>query len=326
MVVLSFITKNTITRLKDLPITLYDVLNSTLQIPYKTIILIDDSKDNTVTLFKKWCDANNKELVVSRSNLYGYYKPTRATARQTAIDIFLYNFSDEFLMFVDDDCVLNNGWWKWLEENKVLEDPAVGEVWGIDYVFRKARQEFLELIGKESSTMHIDGFKYRGGTHDTIFRRKAIEGIKIPSELHVYEDGWLHHYVVCKGYKYIINPIGVVHYQPFRIESIKDILEHYYLEISLGLKYGIIDMTLRKQFEEHIIKSFIGILHPVVGFPLHLYVNIKYDGFKEGFLRTLNEQLSKMVIRWHILKLKLRRYSVPQNICSIIEKYYGGGK
>lgn len=33
-----------------------------------------------------------------------------------------------------------------------------------------------------------------------------------------------------------------------------------------------------------------------------------------------------MVIRWLILKLKLRRYSVPQNICSIIEEYYGGGK
>lgn len=53
MVVLSFITKNTVTKLKDLTITLYDVLNSTLQIPYKTIILIGDSEDNIVTLFKK---------------------------------------------------------------------------------------------------------------------------------------------------------------------------------------------------------------------------------------------------------------------------------
>lgn len=43
---------------------------------------------------------------------------------------------------------------------KVLED-STGEVWGIDYIFRKARQEFLELIGKEPSTMNIDEFKYR---------------------------------------------------------------------------------------------------------------------------------------------------------------------
>lgn len=57
-------------------------------------------------------------------------------------------------MFVDDDCVLNDGWWKWVEDNKVLEDASIGEIWCINYdfvdnLFRNTRQEFLKLASKE---------------------------------------------------------------------------------------------------------------------------------------------------------------------------------
>jgi len=114
MVVLSLITRNSYSKMQKAPVSLEDVLDSTLQIPYKQIILVDDSVDETRNLFRRWCDEHGKELIVSSSKLYGHHRPTRATARQTAIDIFLENFSDDWLMFVDDDVVLNPGWWEWV--------------------------------------------------------------------------------------------------------------------------------------------------------------------------------------------------------------------
>jgi len=110
-VVLSFITKNSYTKMKH-TIGLEKVLDSTLQIPYKSIILVDDSKDETAKVFRKWCDQHGKEILVVRSALYGAKSPTRATARQTAIDLFLTNFGQKWLMFVDDDVILNEGWWE----------------------------------------------------------------------------------------------------------------------------------------------------------------------------------------------------------------------
>lgn len=52
MVILSFTTKNSASRLKDAPITLDIVPNPTLQIPYKSIVLVDYSEDDTISLFK----------------------------------------------------------------------------------------------------------------------------------------------------------------------------------------------------------------------------------------------------------------------------------
>ena len=45
-----------------------------------------------------------------------------------AIDIFFENFTDNSLMFVDDDVILNWGWWNWMLQNKVLFDSFAGEI------------------------------------------------------------------------------------------------------------------------------------------------------------------------------------------------------
>ena len=125
---LSMITYNSYTKMRSF-VGLEKVLDSTLQVPYKAVILVDDSTDETLLVVRRWCDRSGKELVASRSRLYSYHRPTRAVARQTAIDIFLESFSDEWLMFVDDDVVLLDGWWRWVDESGALEDPRVGEVW-----------------------------------------------------------------------------------------------------------------------------------------------------------------------------------------------------
>ena len=59
------------------------VLKSSLQVPYKAIILVDDSDtDKTVSAVRRFAEEHGKELTVSRSRLPpGWSKPTRAAAR-----------------------------------------------------------------------------------------------------------------------------------------------------------------------------------------------------------------------------------------------------
>jgi len=49
------ITYNSYTKMKDI-IGLEKVLDSTLQIPYKQLILVDDSKDETAEVVRDWCE------------------------------------------------------------------------------------------------------------------------------------------------------------------------------------------------------------------------------------------------------------------------------
>jgi len=126
---------------------------SSLQVPYRAIILVDDS-DTPITreFVKRFADAHGKELVVERSRLYGWHKPTRATARQTAIDIFFEQFSDEWLFSLDDDFILRNGWWE--------------------------RVAWVRVRGLDEVAHAIENFKVRGGLHDTLLRRRAMEELR----------------------------------------------------------------------------------------------------------------------------------------------------
>lgn len=80
---LAMITKNSLSKLGRI---FREALRSSLQVPYHAIILVDDGSDATAEYVK--------EVIVTRPRLYGFERPTRATARQTAIDVFLENFTD----------------------------------------------------------------------------------------------------------------------------------------------------------------------------------------------------------------------------------------
>jgi glycosyltransferase involved in cell wall biosynthesis len=318
--VISIITKDSWTRCGKV---LMDVLDSTLQIPYKTIILVDDSSDETASIVKKWCDAHGKELLVSRSNLYGFPRPTRATARQTAIDLFLNNFNDEWLMFVDDDAVLNEGWWRWVEEGKYLEDPAVGEIWGINWDASPLREKLLSLLNVDLKDYLIRKFEERGGTHDTLYRRKALEGIKIPPELHVYEDAYLHFYVKCRGWKSVINPVGVTHYHPSgSYTNLEQEKKKAKIAIESALKYGICEYETMKIINESRkgkILAYLSLFRPIVGlFPM-LLVTIRVYGFKEGIPEAFKRQYLKAWFRWEVLK-NVKYLNVKPDPCKVIGK------
>jgi len=314
MVILGIVVKDSLTRVgQDI---FAKMLNSTLQVPYKSIILVSDSRDSTDDFVKTWAEEHDKEVTVTKSNLYGYHRPTRATARQTAIDIFLNNFNDEWIMFVDDDVVLNDGWWQWVIDNKVLENPRVGEIWGLNYDTTPEREYLLKLLGINLKEYLIKKFEARGGTHDTLYRRKAIEGISIPPELHVYEDAYLHFYVKCRGWESVVNPVGIIHYHPVNVREEKERMK---IAIQVAVKYGIIEydvMKLINQGFEKRIMSYLSLLRPVLGFPLTLLVAIRCYGLKKGFIETIKRQYLKLWSRWQVLR-NLKNARIP-NICEAI--------
>jgi glycosyltransferase involved in cell wall biosynthesis len=302
VVVLSIITRNALFRVgKEL---FKRVLDSSLQVPYKSIIVVSDSDDDTDAFVKQWCDLNGKELILTRSKLYGYSKPTRALARQTAIDVFFESFSDEWLMFLDDDCVLNPGWWEWVLQNRVLEDPTVGEVWGINWDATPEREKFLKLFGIDLKSYLIRKFEERGGCHDTLFRRKAVEGVKIPPELNVYEDAYLHFHVRCRGFRSVVNPVGVTHYHPTEV-NMRAELEKAKLAIQVALRYGIVEYEHVKIIHESLnnkLLAYLSLLRPIAGFIPMLLVTTRVYGFRKGFVEAFKRQYLKLWFRWQVLK------------------------
>ncbi len=316
VVVLSIITRNALSRVGG---ELFKrVLNASLQVPYKSLIVVSDSDDDTDAFVKQWCDLNGKELLLTRSRLYGYSKPTRALARQTAVDVFFENFSDEWLMFLDDDCVLNQGWWDWVLQNRVLEDPLVGEVWGINWDATPEREMFLKFFGIDLKSYLIRKFEERGGCHDTLFRRKAIEGIRIPPELHIYEDAYLHFYVKCRGWKYVVNPVGVTHYHPVLGVDLRREMEEAKLAIQVALKYGIVDFEHARVFYGSLtnrLLAYLSLLRPVVGFAPMLLVTARLYGFRKGLAEAFKRQYLKLWFRWQVLRSVKSR--IP-DVCEVV--------
>lgn len=164
-------------------------------VPVNSLIVVDGySTDSTEAIVEEFKQKRGNVVFVQT-------KGTRGTARQTAIKLV----TTDWFMFVDSDVILSNNWFSMAE--KLLSDD-VGAVWGIEIwsVMRK-NQRLLNLF--ERVTLKI--FETRGGTHDMLIRRKAVEDIKIPYKLHTYEDAFIKSWITAKGYK----ALGV--YEPYCI-------------------------------------------------------------------------------------------------------------
>ena len=282
-VVLAFITKNSATKLAKTSITLFDVLKSTLQIPYRSIILVDASTDETVDYFRKFCDEYGKELVLVRGGR------TRGEARQIAIDIFLNNFTQEWLMFVDDDVILNPGWWSEAEPH--TKNPRVGIIWGVNYDHSPERARYLKILGVDYVQYLVKEFFHRGGTHDTMLRREAIKDIKIPPELHYYEDGYILRHVLNKGYEARIVYTGCTHYNPWTEEHLnKNELRRM---AYLAKKYGFEQPSWKRLFRS--LLSFIP----------HLVTGTKTYGLVGGIRYAYRRWKAKVLFRWYLLTTKV---------------------
>lgn len=312
---LSMITYRSAERLGD---TFNKVLESSLNIPYDVFILVDDSPgDATRAAVRRFAEEHGKELIVAKSRLYGGAEShTRATARQTSIEIFLENVDKKWLFFLDDDFILSKGWWGEFEmKRRAFEERNVawGIAWGINWDSTPDRLLWLRALGVDYAQYLIDAFYRRGGTHDTLIPRGVLKEAQdaygpIPPELHIYEDAWIWWSIRCLGYDPIIIYNSGVHMNPWRFD-IKRELERWNFAIVVAHKYGIMEDAYA--FSKHPIwRQILGLARPILGIPLALYINIKSYGLSEGLRRAFVRQYLKLVWRAKNLAHSLK-YGVP---------------
>ena len=198
---------------------LKECLNSVYaNIPVHNLIIIDGfSTDGTRDIVKQFEKKYGNVIFVQE-------RGTRGSARQTAIGLA----KTDWFMFVDSDVILSRDWF--LKAQKFMKQD-VGAVWGIEIWSVMRRSIILRMF--ERVTLKI--FEKRGGTHDILVKRKTVEDIKIPFELHFYEDGYIKDWIERKGFKVL----GV--YDPycihFRADSIWSLPKHIEFAVN-DIKYA----------------------------------------------------------------------------------------
>jgi glycosyltransferase involved in cell wall biosynthesis len=190
-------------------------------VPVGQLIVVDgDSKDKTIAILNQFNEKyHNVKIIFDRG--------TRATARQKGIS----QVSTDWFMFVDSDVVLCKDWYK-----KAQADLAsgVGAVWGlnIDVIPNVKDKRILKL----QSLIARQCFYLRGGMHDTLILRKAVEGIRIPEQLHAYEDAFIVQWIEKHGYKVSVgSDIYCLHYKPPTNWNLKNGFAQAIVEFKCGL-------------------------------------------------------------------------------------------
>ena len=193
-------------------------------VPVKNLIVIDGfSTDSTLKILG---EANKKHGNVKIFKMNG----SRAQAREKAVQ----QVSTEWFMFVDSDVILSKGWFK--NATKHMK-PSVGAVWGIniDVIPDVKDKNFIKLqllIARQC-------FNLRGGTHDTLIRRDAVAGMKIPGELHIYEDAYIMRRIKERGYKIVVgHNVFCLHFKPPANWSFENAVSQAILEFKCGIIYS----------------------------------------------------------------------------------------
>jgi glycosyltransferase involved in cell wall biosynthesis len=174
-------------------------------VPVGRLIVVDGgSADGTLSILKRFDEKfQNVKVIIDRG--------TRATARQKGIAAV----EMEWFMFVDSDVILCKNWYQ-----KALKyvDNGVGAVWGIEVWSTIKSQATLKIFLWITRKI----FELRGGTHDTLVRTELVKDIKIPPELHVFEDAYIKDWINKKGYKVIpcYDPY-CIHFRPETVWTLK---------------------------------------------------------------------------------------------------------
>jgi glycosyltransferase involved in cell wall biosynthesis len=193
------LTKNSERALKECLMSIYK------NVPVHNLIIVDGySTDATLEIVKEFQEKHSKVVLIQD-------KGTRGSARQKGMS----KVETDWFMFVDSDVVLCDGWFE--KAKKQMKDN-VGAIWGMEIWSVVKDSRILGLF--ERITMKI--FEKRGGTHDLLVRRKAIEDIRIPYHLHTYEDSYIKSWICKNGYKVIpgYDPY-CIHFRPENVWTIK---------------------------------------------------------------------------------------------------------
>jgi glycosyltransferase involved in cell wall biosynthesis len=186
------LTKNSERMLKECVESIYQ------NVPVNNLIVVDAySKDKTLQILTEFNKKYHNVKVVFDSG-------TRATARQKGIS----QVSTDWFLFVDSDVVLCKDWYK--KAQKFIT-PNVGAVWGIEVWSTIKHKNTLKLFLLVTRKI----FDVRGGTHDTLILTSAVKDIKIPSNLHVFEDAHIKDWIENKGYRVVACYVPFcIHFRP----------------------------------------------------------------------------------------------------------------
>jgi glycosyltransferase involved in cell wall biosynthesis len=211
-------------------------------VPINRLIVVDGySKDNTVQIVEEFQEKYGNVVLLQDNG-------TRGSARQKAME----KVTSEWFMFVDSDVVLSDNWFSKAE--RLIKDD-VGAIWGIEIWSVLRKMSILGLF--ERFTLKI--FEKRGGTHDLLVRRKAIEGIHVPYRLHTYEDAYIKSWICEKGYKVLgVYEPYCVHFRPnkvwtvgqnisFMVNDLKFAARRPSLMLSYGFYAGIVVYEILSQ-------------------------------------------------------------------------------
>jgi glycosyltransferase involved in cell wall biosynthesis len=193
-------------------------------VPVNNLIVVDGfSTDRTSKIINEISKAHGNVKVLKVNG-------SRARAREKGIR----QVSTDWFMFVDSDVVLSRDWLKKAEKN-VKSD--VGAVWGvnIDVIPNMKAKRVLKL----QSLIARQCFGLRGGMHDTLIRREAVEDIKIPEQLHAYEDAYIINWIKKKGYKTVIgDDVYCLHFKSPANWSLQNGVSQAIVEFRCGLVYS----------------------------------------------------------------------------------------
>lgn len=186
------LTKNSEEKLESCLKSIYE------NIPVGNIIVVDGySTDGTLEILDRF-DEKYHNIVLIQD------KGTRGRARQIGIK----EAKTEWFMFVDSDVILCNSWFN--KAKQFMKDD-VGAIWGIEIWSVIQNPTVLKVFLQITRKI----FETRGGTHDLLVRRDAIRDIRIPDNLHVFEDAYVKDWIIKMGYKVIprYDPY-CIHYRP----------------------------------------------------------------------------------------------------------------
>jgi glycosyltransferase involved in cell wall biosynthesis len=193
-------------------------------VPVKNLIIIDGfSTDQTLKIINK---INLKHGNVTVLKVNG----SRARAREKGMQ----QVSTEWFMFVDSDVILSQDWFRKAKKNV---ESNVGAVWGvnIDVIPNMKAKHILKL----QSLIARQCFRLRGGMHDTLIRREAVQGIRIPEELHAYEDAYIINWIQSKGYTTVVGEnVYCLHFKPPMNWSLQNGVSQAIVEFKCGLVYS----------------------------------------------------------------------------------------
>jgi glycosyltransferase involved in cell wall biosynthesis len=193
-------------------------------VPINKLIVIDGfSSDCTLQILDKFSKRFGNVLLLQ---MHG----SRAKARTEGIR----RVSTEWFMFVDSDVLLCKDWFKKARSDML---DGVGAIWGlnVDIIPNVKNKYALKLQSLVARTC----FYLRGGMHDTLIRRKAVDGIKIPEQLHAYEDAYLVQWINDQGFKAVVGKdVYCLHYKPPENWNLKNGVAQAIVELKCGLVYS----------------------------------------------------------------------------------------